>query len=74
VSIIDPQKRPIDYWPTLKKFKSEEFVITKEIDFDFSVVKDMTFPWMMICSSNFKEMCIKEGLYVGFRELPCAFD
>ncbi len=74
VDVIDKNTPPMYYWPHLKRFKSEKFVINKKIEGDFCLAQDMKMARMIICSQRFVSFCKKEKLKVHFWELPCCFD
>ncbi|WP_454815029.1 hypothetical protein [Labrys neptuniae] len=73
LDVIDTNVKPIKYWPKLKKFKHEDFFITRKMPDDCQIGVDLKKPNIIICRSEFKKLCEDSGLKVSFRELPCEF-
>ena len=69
VDVIDDID-PVRFWPHLKRFKAENFVVTRPLPEGARVAVDRERPYMPICTEGFKTWCEEQKLNVGFFELP----
>ncbi|KEY59969.1 imm11 family protein [Serratia sp. DD3] len=72
IDIIDKTKKPINFYPKLKKFKLEDFVM-KKVDDDFSLCRDEKELNKVISSEEMKSLCETAGMNIDFRPLPYPF-
>lgn len=70
VKIINESLRPMHFWPKLKRFKSEEFVIDQPMPFESKIVRDFGFNDMLIVNEDFVSIAVENKLVMGFREYP----
>ncbi|MFS1525726.1 hypothetical protein ACL7TT_16700 [Microbulbifer sp. 2304DJ12-6] len=72
LNVIDKDITPNHFWPYLKKFKYDNYVITTRQDFLFGW--DIAEPTMLICSEQFCAMVPESMFLIDYEELPCCFD
>ncbi|KZK95261.1 MULTISPECIES: hypothetical protein [unclassified Pseudovibrio] len=72
LNIVNKDVTPNHFWPYLKKFKYENYVITKKQDFLFGW--DIAIPTMLICSEQFRNIVPNSMFSIDYKELPCCFD
>ncbi len=73
VYMVDKDHSPIDFWPHLRKFKMEDYVIRKKPNRKFWIALDKDLCGK-ICSQQFVDICRENMITVDFVEYPCAFD
>lgn len=74
VSVIDDRMNPMKFWPRLKKFKNEDYVISKNLPDGVSLAVDLLRPHLTLCSKEFRSACEDAGVQVSFEDLPCIPD
>ncbi|MFV0474791.1 MAG: hypothetical protein ACK5MQ_11390 [Pikeienuella sp.] len=72
VDVIDDGVTPMKFWPALRKFRREDFVITGELPENQPLAVDLKRPHLMLCSPGFRRLAGAEGLLLDFEDLPCA--
>ncbi|WP_157598795.1 hypothetical protein [Tateyamaria omphalii] len=72
VEVIDAEKTPLHFWPTLKKFKMLDYVITRPMPDDVHIGIDQRQPGVVLCTEDFKSWAERDRLMVGFTPVPCA--
>ncbi|MBA5800671.1 hypothetical protein [Rhizobium changzhiense] len=74
VDIIDESLRPMRFWPKLKKFKNENYVITRMPAEEFGIFVDLKKPHMFMCTEAMKLALEARKLSLSFHELPVAIE
>ena len=72
VHIIDDKLTPMRFWPKLKKFKNENYVITAMPPEEFGIYVDLKKPHMFFCTDAMKSALEARKLSLSFHELPVA--
>lgn len=70
VDIIDESKSPTQFWPKLKKFKHQDYVITGLPDTEIGVFVDLKRPHLFIITEDMKRSLDAHGIQASFEELP----
>lgn len=72
VNVIDDRLSPMRFWPKLKKFKHEDYVVNKHLPDGVSLAVDLLRPHLTLCSKEFRSACENAGFQVSFEDLPCV--
>ena len=72
VNVINDRLSQMKFWPKLKKFKNEDYVIDKNLPGGVLLAVDLLRPHFILCSKEFRSACEDAGVQVSFENLPCV--
>jgi hypothetical protein len=70
VNIIDESQTPMRLWPKLKKFKHEDYVVTRLPDDEVGIFVDLKRPHLFMLTEKMKSALEAKGIHASFRPLP----